>query len=308
MALIPAEKVTRGAPMPIKAVPDEVPVPVPGDEDEQPGAGDEEEEVDEHTARLRALTARERALDARDAHIADAEREMDESRRTLVVERAQALDAARAEAERRHAEIVAAGRAEAETIVADGRAEAERIIAEAGQEAQELRDRAERAGFATGMQQAREQTDESLRELRKGLQVILDDADDQRERLIRETEPQLVELALTAARKVTAGAMLDEDVLIAVLRTALTRMLDKDFVRIRVSKTDVERVRGMESRILEAIDGVDRIEVVEDPRIDDGLIAETRHGTVDATIEGQMREIVAAIDRALADEQESDGR
>jgi flagellar assembly protein FliH len=264
--------------------------------------------LDEHAAALRALASRERELDARDARIAEAERELAEARTKLVAERAETLDGARAEGDRLRAQAVTAGGAEAQSIVAEGRAEAARIVGEAGQEAQAIRERAERGGFSTGMQQAREQTEESLRELRKGLQVILDDADDQRERLIRETEPQLVELALTAVRKVAAGAMRDEDVLIAVLRAALTRMLDKDLVRIRVSKADLERVRGMESRILESIDGLDRVEVIEDPRIEDGLIAETRHGTVDATVEGQMREIVAAIDRALADKNGGEDR
>jgi flagellar biosynthesis/type III secretory pathway protein FliH len=69
-----------------------------------------------------------------------------------------------------------------------------------------------------------------------------------------------------------------------------------------VSGEDLERIRAIEPRIREAVDGLDRLEVVEDPRVDSGLIAETRHGTVDATIDGQIRMILEAIEHELHEE------
>ncbi len=241
----------------------------------------------------------------REAYLARAVAQLREDRQAFEESRQAIVDAARGEAESIRAKAREVGEREGEEVLSEARAAAETILEEARREGEEIRARAETEGFETGMKQARDETEDMLSELRSSLEGVVEEAHHQRVNLIRNVEPQVVELALEAARRMAAHALRDEDAYVALLRTALSRMLDKDWVRIRVSRADLDRVREMEDRILTSIDGLDRVEVVDDPRVEDGLIAETRHGTVDATCDGMMERIIEAIDAVLR-ERESD--
>jgi len=245
----------------------------------------------------------------REAFVARAVAQLREDRRAFEESRQAILDEAYEEARRLKAEAretgESEGRREGERLLAEARAEAETILSNARREGEEIRARSETEGFATGMKQARDATDDMLSELRSSLEGVVEEAHHQRVNLIRNAEPQVVELALEAARRMAAHALRDEDTYVALLRSALSRMLDKDWVRIRVSRADLDRVREMEDRILMSIDGLDRVEVVDDPRVESGLIAETRHGTVDATCDGMMERIIETIETVLR-EREAD--
>jgi flagellar assembly protein FliH len=232
------------------------------------------------------------------------------------------LQRQQAEIEARRENALEETRHAAETILADAAREADEFRASAltaaerdGQAIREearvdgeaIRARAETEGFKAGMHQAEEDSAGLFRELRESVDAVVDEAHYQRVNLIRNAEDQVVALALEAARRMAADTLRDEDAYVKLVRAALARMLDKDWVRIRVNAADLERVRGMEMRFREAIAGLDHVEIVDDPRVDHGLLAETRHGTVDASVCGQMREVVAAIERALLAEPEGGG-
>ncbi|MBD3174648.1 MAG: hypothetical protein GF320_05685 [Armatimonadia bacterium] len=285
MALIRSNQVTGGDPLPIRVA--NFATRTVGDHMEAP--------------------APDADLAEREAYLLRAVERLNTERAEFEASKEAILEAAREEAARIREQARAQGETEAAKIVAAAEEKAGGIIAVAETEGERIREQANNLGFATGMQQAQTDMEDAIAELRSGLATILDDAEEQRTELIRATEEQLLELGLEAARKMTARALKDEDVFVAVLREALSRMLDKEWVKLRVNRADVERVREMEAKILGAIDGLDRIEVVDDPRVEHGAVVETRHGTVDATLAGQMRELLDSIDRALeAAEEETD--
>jgi flagellar assembly protein FliH len=285
MALIRSNQVTGGDPLPIRVA--NFATRMVGDQMEAP--------------------APDADLAEREAYLLRAVERLNTERAEFEASKEGVLEAAREDAERIREQARAQGETEASKIVAAAEEKAEGIIAVAETEGERIREQANNLGFATGMQQAQTDMEDAIAELRSGLATILEDAEEQRAELIRATEEQLLELGLEAARKMTARALKDEDIFVAVLREALSRMLDKEWVKLRVSQSDVERVREMEAKILGAIDGLDRIEVVDDPRVEHGPVVETRHGTVDATLAGQMRELLDSIDRALeAAEEEAD--
>lgn len=138
-----------------------------------------------------------------------------------------------------------------------------------------IRARAEAAGFAVGIRKAEEQTAEMLRELRRAIAAILDDAEEQREALVRSAEPRMVELALAEARRFGAAALDNPDELVAAVRATLARALGRETVRLRVASRDLQRVRGLEARLREAVSGLERVEIVEDTCLEAGVAVET---------------------------------
>jgi flagellar assembly protein FliH len=289
MALIRRDNVVNGDPVPIRFLSTRPEGEEEGDEASvDAGAnvpGLEYEQREEHLRQWAARLKREQA-------------EIDAARA-----------AAREHAERDAARLADEGRARGEearaTIVSEAQQQAATILAEAADEGEQIRARAEAEGFQAGIHQAEEETSARLRELRESIDAVVDEAHYQRVNLIRNAEEQVVALALEAARRIAGDALRDDAAFVALVRAALGRMLDKDWVRIRVSREDLERVRGLEDRFRAAVSGLDHVEVVEDGRVDHGLLLETRHGTVDATVAGQMRELLLSVERALEAEAES---
>lgn len=287
MALIRRDNVRSGEPVPIRIL---TALPETEPEGDEPVAalhlpGHEFEQREE---RLRQWQLRLR----HEQDDLQSEREAAQSAAALALAQAVAEGKARGEAERAR-------------IIAEGEAQAAALVAAATEEGVAIRARAETEGFNTGMKQAEEQTASLLSELRESVDAVVDETHYQRVNLIRNAEEQVVALALEAARKIAADALRDDAAYVALLRSALARMLDKDWVRLRVSRDDLERVQGLEERMRAAVSGLDHVEIVEDPRVDHGLLVETRHGTVDATVAGQMREILLSVERALQAEAEA---
>lgn len=290
MALIRRDNVVNGDPVPIRFLSSAHP---DGEEDGDDPLLDADANVPGHDYEQREEHLRQWA-----AKLRRAEAELEAAR-----------GSARAESEREAERLVAEGKARGEesreAIVAEAEQRAEAIIAQATQDGETIRARAEAEGFQAGIHQAEEETSARLRDLRESVDAVVDEAHYQRVNLIRNAEEQVVALALEAGRRIAGESLQDDTAFVGLVRAALGRMLDKDWVRIRVSREDLERVRGLEDRFRAAVSGLDHVEVIEDARVDHGLLLETRHGTVDATVAGQMRELLLSVEHALQAEAEA---
>jgi flagellar assembly protein FliH len=110
-----------------------------------------------------------------------------------------------------------------------------------------------------------------------------------RSEMIRQTERQLVELALAVARRVLHREVsLEPDLLVAMIRVALDRLGEAGQVTIRLHPAEFEAVSVARSGALAG----DHVAVVADARVGrGGCRVESDYGSVDAGVDAQIQEI-----------------
>jgi flagellar biosynthesis/type III secretory pathway protein FliH len=164
-------------------------------------------------------------------------------------------------------------------IVQEAHAEARRIAAAAEEQGRE-------AGFAAGLEAAREE----LGPAREALEAAVRELEALRETVIARMELQAAELALTVGRKILATALdVRPELVVDVVRSALRRVVERDRVVVEVNPDDFELLRAEIDGVAGSLGGFHSLEVVAERRV-------ARGGCLLRTIDG---EIAAGIDEQL---------
>lgn len=108
-------------------------------------------------------------------------------------------------------------------------------------------------------------------------------------------EEQVVRTVMLALRKLI-GEMDSKDLVVRVVKQALSVVRNQKQVTLRVAPSHVEHVNQEIHRIMAGFPGISFIDVVGDARLDDeGCLLESEIGVVDASIVAQL----SAIERSL---------
>lgn len=143
----------------------------------------------------------------------------------------------------------------------------------------------ERAGLETGGQRA----DAMMVRLAQALEELAA----VRAQMIRQTERQMVELALAVARRIIHREVsLDRDLLIAMARVALDRLGESARITVRLHPEDFEATSADRiSRVMGTC-----VTVLEDPRLERGAcMLESDLGTLDISVDSQIEEVARAL-------------
>jgi flagellar assembly protein FliH len=190
-------------------------------------------------------------------------------------------------------EMIAVTARDSQRIVDEAREEAKRILKEARDEGYSA---GMRAGYADGERQATElltaRADADRAAYRADLQDLVHRIETARARFWEELELQVITLVLDTAKHVIKQEVTaTSDAAISVIRDALRRVSDAGALRIRVNVDDLPAVRSSRQQILDVLDGVRRVEIVEDRTVGPGgCIIDTDAGAIDARIETQLAE------------------
>jgi flagellar assembly protein FliH len=160
---------------------------------------------------------------------------------------------------------------------------------------------ARESGFRDGEKAGREQASADVQPIVQRLSQSIAEVAGLRARIRRETEADLVTLAIAIARRVLRREVsVDPDALQGLAKAALERMQARDVCRVRVHPDHATSMRNHLSDL-----GVPPgTEIVADTALQSGdLIIETRRGDLDASLESQLRE----IERGFADRFREDG-
>jgi flagellar assembly protein FliH len=147
----------------------------------------------------------------------------------------------------------------------------------------------EKAGLEAGTKRA----DAMLRRLSDTLREL----DDLRRTMIRQTEHQIVQLAVEMARRILRREVqTDNDLLCAMARVALDRLGDNAPATIRLNPEDYHTIVARHGGTWAG----SNVTVVADPAVGrGGCLVESSFGFVDASVEAQFRVLEQAL---LADE------
>lgn len=181
--------------------------------------------------------------------------------------------------------------------VQEAQEKAKLILQEANREAQKIKELASHDGYKEGLINGRNDGLSSIeKEFESFLQELkgmIDQTLTERKRLIKELEPQVVDLSLKIAEKILRReASSYEDMIFEQVEMALNKLNDRTKITLRVNRMDVGRLNSYRDRIMALQDDIKELEITEDLRVEEGgCIIESASGTVDGRINTQLSEI-----------------
>jgi flagellar assembly protein FliH len=148
-------------------------------------------------------------------------------------------------------------------------------------------------GFAQGERSGQEAANQRGEAMLRRLTQTLQELTELRSQMIRQTERQMVELALAVARRIVHREVsIDPDLLVAMARVALDRLGAAAQITVRLSPDDYQLTGAARVAHLTATN----VTVVADGRIPrGGCQVESDMGTLDAGIDAQIHEIAQAL-------------
>jgi flagellar assembly protein FliH len=207
-------------------------------------------------------------------------------------------DALREEAEA----IIDSAARDAQALIRQAQDSALDVIAQAKVRAVEIENEARTRGHDDGYAAGKAAADLELTEMAATMRELIESARAQRREIIETAEPELVRLAMAIAERVIHQQIAsDPNVVVENVRQALTRLISREMVTLRVNPADLETIRQYRDSIVTSSD-VEHLRIVEDQRVDHGgVVIETDAGTIDAKIATQLREArrAIAVDEAI---------
>ena len=147
--------------------------------------------------------------------------------------------------------------------------------------------------FNRGLEEGRRQAERGLSNVFKALRDGITGLTDLRDKVMRESEADLLTLSIMVARKIIQREIsLDPQILAGVITTALDAVTDLDRVTIRLNPEDYQLVSSDRERFITGIGRDNQVTLTPDEQImRGGCMVDTPTGTIDARIETQLEEI-----------------
>lgn len=200
-------------------------------------------------------------------------------------------------------DYVGAAREEAAQLIDDASRDAQQLIRDAEERALALIDDAQRRvaqieagahddGFKQGVGDGRAAAQAEMDEMLETMRGLVEMARVERHKIIETAEPEIVKLSVTIAERIlNQHVALDNDAVIEMVRSAISRLVNRETVTVRVNPADVETMREHRDKLM-TMNDIDNLRVIEDQRVDrGGVVIETDAGTIDAKISTQLREV-----------------
>ena len=152
------------------------------------------------------------------------------------------------------------------------------------------------SGLREGEATATRKGEAQLREVVERLGMAVDQIAGTRNEALRRAEADMVHLSIEIARRILHRELtVDTSALEALVRAALEKLRSQEVYRVRVHPDQEQIVRAC----LQQMGRDSNIEVVSDPsRERGGAVFELSRGSLDASVDAQLRE----IERGLADQ------
>jgi len=193
-----------------------------------------------------------------------------------------------------------------EAIVRQAQMDAKKLLEEAKIYAQQQFQEAERAGFEQGRQQGYTDMQRQVIDLVNQSRIMLAQTLAARERFLLSAQPEIAQLAMKIAERVTATMAADmEDVVRNQVSETLQKVKDRQEIIVHVNPDDLLVAREHRQMFERLLESPKVFEVVSDQKVDrGGCIIETNLGNVDARISTQLTALKLAFDEIIALERE----
>ncbi len=187
--------------------------------------------------------------------------------------------------------IVDTAASSAEALLTEARERARAIVENAAEAADAIAARARAEGNAEGYRIGQAQASDENDEMQATMRGLIEMARVERHKIVESAEGEIVRLAMGIAERIVQQQIaLDRGVVVEMTKAAVSRLLDRESITVRVNPSDFERMREHREDVL-ALGDVTHMRIIEDQRVDrGGVVVETESGSVDARIVTQVAE------------------
>ncbi len=165
----------------------------------------------------------------------------------------------------------------------------------------QLYEQAYQRGFAEGVKRGtidnekswHEQGEKKIKSLLTSLQEVLRQLSNIRKETYQKIEQEVVDLALTIARKIICQEVtIDREIIVCVAREALAKIEDPGKIKIKMSPSDLQFINETQIHLSNMMQNIDNVTLEAGENIQSGgCILETDLGEIDARIEKQLQAI-----------------
>lgn len=147
--------------------------------------------------------------------------------------------------------------------------------------------------YQRGLQDGKNLAERGLLNVFKGLRTAAEDLQLLREKVLRDSEDDLLNLTFAIARKIlTREVTQDRQIVLRLIKTALSGLNEQDELIIRLHPDDHALLTSNNSMTLQKELSTVRFQLKADPTVEIGSCQiETDRGTVDAGFEAQLDEV-----------------
>lgn len=176
------------------------------------------------------------------------------------------------------------------------RVEHEKVIGEL----EDIKQKGWNEGYDHGMQEAVSEYTSKI----QLAQVILDKAYKEKQEIIKEAEPFVIQLSVEIASKIIQKELETKpEVLIEMIKQNLVYSNERSMISICVSPDDFSFVQNQRNQLLESLEGQIEVKILPEHSIEKGgCVIRTSYGSIDARIDVQLKEIKQALLKTLQDD------
>ncbi|HEY8298388.1 MAG TPA: FliH/SctL family protein [Candidatus Baltobacteraceae bacterium] len=188
--------------------------------------------------------------------------------------------------------LIAAAAADATALLEEARLRAIALINDATARVAQIEESARAAGHEVGIGDGRAAAQAEMDEMLSTMRGLVEMARVERHKIIEGAEPEIVRLATTIAERILhEHVALEPGTVLEMTRAALTRLINRETVTVRVNPADIETMRENRDTMM-SMNDIEHLRVIEDQRVDrGGVVIETEAGTIDAKVSTQLREV-----------------
>ena len=189
---------------------------------------------------------------------------------------------------------------EKKVIDLEGRLEKQKESARQAVQAAFVKGRTEglEEGLARGREETTEVYEKKIDQLQQKIESIIRQFDESRRTVFSGSEHLLLRLCCEMVRKVISTEVtVNQNIILSVLKKALTYIGDRERLVVRVSPDDFETVSGRKDFWVPVAESLKNVSVESDERVSrGGCIIESNSGVVDARLGVQFEEISGLVE------------
>jgi flagellar assembly protein FliH len=205
------------------------------------------------------------------------------------------------EARKQAQAIIEAAEKKARAIEEEAQEKINRWWQENEQKLEVMRADATNQGYEEGYIKGKLQAEEELREQYQAkfdqVQQLIDLAYRQKEEIIAEAEPFLLELSSAIAMQIVRQELESyPEKFVQLIQQHIMRFKEKEHITICVHPDDFEFIQSQRAHIVSVVNGETEIKIIPDHSVTPkGVVIRTAYGSIDARIDTQIEEIKKAI-------------
>ena len=153
------------------------------------------------------------------------------------------------------------------------------------------------AGYTNGKQEAALVVEREYLGKIELVQNMLEQAFEQKEAIISEAEPFLLELSTVIATHIIKHELTSNpDQFVELIKQHILRFKEKEFITVCVHPDDFDFIQAQRAHLVAVVNGETEIKIIPDHSVSSkGCIIRTAYGSVDARIDTQIEEIKKVI-------------